>query len=150
MCSAWLKVHKSLNSFSMYDKYAERNSCNIDMMTEVKAKERISDLPPNRDRMKASCSQAVICVTPWCSCFFDSEDGLIDSNSITKFLEGKTFGMTDRKKNQRNPCGHFSFSVGETLDRSFGIECQNDVCVDRPDKVKDINESPEETAEIES
>lgn len=57
--------------------------------------------------------------------------------------------LTERKISQ-SPAARLTFSVGETLDLSFGIECQNDVSVDRPDMAKDINEAPEATTKIEA
>lgn len=66
------------------------------------------------------------------------------------FLGKSLWDNFDRKKNKRKPCGHLTFSAGDTLDLSFKIECQNDVSVDRPDRVKDVNEDPEATTEIEA
>lgn len=100
--------------------------------------------------MNTSCSQAVICIAPSCSSFFDSEDGFIDSNSVVQYFGENLWDDSDRKKNKPKPCGRLTFSVGETSDLSFGIECQNDVSVDRPDMAKDINEAPEATTKIEA
>lgn len=68
-----------------------------------------------------------------------------------KYFLGKSrWDDCDRKKNKRKPCGHLTFSAGDTSDLSFKIECRNDVSVDRPDNMKDVNEAPEASAEIEA
>lgn len=66
------------------------------------------------------------------------------------YFKGNLWEGTDRKKNKQKPHSHLTFSVGETLDLSFGIECQNDVSVDKPDMVKDNNEAPEATKNIDN
>lgn len=65
---------------------------------------------------------------------------------VSQNIFGKTFGinLTERKIS-KGPA-----AVGETLDRSFATEGKNDVSVDRPDILKDINEAPEATRKLEA
>lgn len=101
--------------------------------------------------MNTSCSQAVICITPSCFSFLTAQIVSLTQMARRAIFLGKTFwDDSDGKKNKREPCGHLTFSAGETQDLSCEIECQNDVSVDRPVKVKDINEAPEATTKMEA